>query len=132
MLADWFTKKKEQLPGTKRREEVVAREEEEEVVDEEGGEVVFEDHETVRAKSWQDLVAAAGGLLVMKDVVVQGPQGGNGLGDQPAGPGGQVRVQPAGPEGEAVNLPLVAEAAKKKTPLQYRLEQPKRMASSIF
>ena len=88
-------------------------------------------------------MAAAGGLLVMKDVVVQGPQGGNGLGDQPAGPGGQVRVQPAGPggqvrvqpagpEGEAVNLPLVAEAAKKKTPLQYRLEQPKRMASSIF
>jgi hypothetical protein len=136
MLADWFFKKKEQLrqmgshpvPGSKSKEEVVAREEEKEVVVEEGGEVMVEAHETDGAKSWQDVVAAAGGFLVVKDVVVEDLQGGDGVGDQPAGPGGQVGVQPAGPEGEAGNLPLVAEAAKKKTPLQYRLEQPKRMA----
>ena len=76
----------------------------------------------------QDVVADSDGLLVIKDVVVEGLQVGDGVGDQPAGPGGQVGVQPAVPEGEAGNLPLVAEAAKKKTPLQYRLEQPKRMA----
>ena len=137
------------VPSTKRKEEVVARdsrstsepykkmlEEEEEVVVEEGGEVVVEEggevvveeHETAGAKSWPDVVAAAGGLPVMKDVVVEDLQGGDGVGDQPAGPEGQVGVQPAGPEGEARNLPLVADAAKKKTPLQYRLEQPKRMA----
>ena len=115
------------VPGSKSKEEVVAREEEEEVVVEEGGEVKFKEQETDGAKSWLDVAAAAGGLIVMKDGVVEDLQRG-GVGDQPASPGGQMGDQPAGPEGEAGNLPLVAEAAKKKTPLQYRLEQPKRMA----
>ena len=113
------------VPGTKGKEEVV--EVEVEVVEEE--QVVVEEKETDETtKSWQEVVAAAGGLLMVKDVAVEDLQGVGEVGDQPAIPGGEVGEQPAGPGGEVGNLPLVATATKKKTPLQYRLEQPKRMA----
>ena len=130
MSADWFIKKKEQLrqmgshpvPGTKRREEVRRSGRKRKKLCSRKGEKLC-----LRNMKLQDLVAASDGLLVMKDVVVEGLQVGDGVGDKPPGPGGPLGVQPAGPEGEDGNQHLVAEDAKKKTPLQYWLEQPTSM-----
>ena len=81
------------VPGTKGKEEVVARDsgsmsrpfrnflEEEEVV-------VEEKETDERTKSWPEVVAADGGLMMVKDVAVEDLQGVGEVGDQPAGPGG--------------------------------------------